>query len=274
MIKAIMIGRVKILLFCLYCLCMPLSAQALRADITADDDVSAEIIRDVKDAVKMTEDFYISRYGLDTEQPAQVFLVSNKLRYISTIVYELDITREAAEKYHNKSGATRGNKIILNIAGTNRDERLINTMHELTHRYQLLLSGNSTDIMWLSEGVADVMAISVLSDNELGSLSKYQEQQLLFLTKAPRVPRLAELYNEDNWYKAANEAELAVNYSIARSAVLYLVSTVGFEPLITYYHLLGDNKDADEAFKKAFGLSVKTFEAEFSEYLAQYGIEN
>jgi hypothetical protein len=187
------------------------------------------------------------------------------------------MSREDVEKYYyNTGGLTSGHTIVSDItAYPSSAARFKNIAHELTHQYEVSLGGASAhNLMWLSEGTADIMAVSVLSLNKIGSMNGYAKDCMSTLQSVPGTPGLANLRSWEDWIKQANITGLSVNYRTADEAVLFLLGKVGYGPIFTYYQLLGDTGNARQAFSQSFGINLEDFEEEFRAYLADKGINS
>jgi hypothetical protein len=196
----------------------PLASFALQVDISADEGVPDMTVREVQAGVAKVENFYQDYYGLDIDYPIKLILVSSKEKYITTIMEEFGDSRELIEKYYyNTGGLTSGHTIISNMAACPYSGmRMMNIAHELTHQYELSLGGASAHrLRWMSEGTADIMAMSILSLNGMASLNKYDKTCMQALQAVPAVPNLSMLRGAGDWMDAANTTGQGVNYRMS-----------------------------------------------------------
>ncbi len=129
-------------------------------------------------------------------------------------------------------------------------------IHELIHQYQMSAIGGTATLeknMWLTEGMADVLAVYIL-DNE--------EMRLRFLANARRFRgedlSLRSITQRSGWVKAYNAG--LHPYAKADLAVHYLMANYSPYDLFALMNLMAIN-DIDEAMNKVYGITVEDLES-------------
>ena len=152
------------------------------------------------------------------------------------------------------------------------EDRMKLFAHELIHSYQYDLSGlkksgafardhevPESGPKWLSEGMANYLAYKALSEG--GILSYESERNSRFVIRAKGVDKpLSEMETRDGNRK--------VNVDYALIAVELLAKNSGESNLLDFYRLQNKNTTWQEAFEKAFGMTVTQFYDLFEEHRA------
>jgi hypothetical protein len=252
---------------------LPLRGLALQVEIVADKGVPEKTVQEIQAGIITVQNFYQEYYGLDIDYPINLVLASRQDIYLAAITTKFGIPHEDVEKYYlNTRGVTYGHTIITNLSlCPDNAWRLRHITHELTHQYQAALSGDAQQLRWLSEGVADIMAVIIVLNGWKG-LSTYAQERMVDLRVAMYVPNLRQLRSGADWVKAADKSGLGMNYYTSDEAVIYLIGKVGFAPVFMYFRLLGKSENIEQAFADAFGISLADFEEEFRRYLSKNGI--
>ncbi len=170
-------------------------------------------------------------------------------------------------------GLAHRHRLFINdeaLRGARRGVWLGVVAHELTHlaQYELAGGGRGRSEQWLREGMADWVAARVLE--RLGEATFGGRRQRLIGVLARASPGLehaldlADLGRPLRWearHLASGEPSL---YPLAFLAVDDLVRRRSFSSLIVYFQAFAASDERFGHFRRAFGLSMEAFEAEFS----------
>ncbi|MDD2904234.1 MAG: hypothetical protein PHU44_17540, partial [Syntrophales bacterium] len=117
-------------------------------------------------------------------------------------------------------------------------------------------------LRWMSEGMADAIAVHVLETVGVKGARRYKESWKNNLQKARDWPKLDQLHAPNEWFAAAATYGSYVTYKTSALAVLTLVDWKGYPALFAY---LRDLKTAspEAAFYQAFGTRLADFEKQF-----------
>lgn len=150
------------------------------------------------------------------------------------------------------------NRIVVPFGGSYEDLRHV-LRHELVHAFQYAMlrrnkrstiqSVLSSQIpLWCTEGLAEYLSIGWSPD---------AERYLRNLILADKLPDLVSL----NYYGGY------IVYKLGQLFYKYLNDTYGKEKIGEFYSLLIYTNSIDRAFKKAFGISQKDFDARLKDYI-------
>ena len=191
------------LLFCL------ITATAGAAHIeVVNVDVDDQAISDVVSAA-MLVDKYMSEHGHGLITEVKVYVSTEPLPNLFS----------NSELMSDRIGGRSKFGVIQVLANEERSGYRLQflTAHELIHQYQASCIGGMGALkknMWLTEGMADVLAVEILGDNEMKGRFLYNARQW-----AGEGLRLSEITSQPNWTSAFNtgrhpyaKADLAVYY--------------------------------------------------------------
>lgn len=245
--------------------------------------VSSEARRDVELA---TDKFPLlmhreMRTGL--RHSVDVYIAASEDDYAAVLRKQFNLSADDAHEVASVSGGWSGGRIrttAINATAGVMDtsgERIATTGHELFHQVQYELShGNDTDeqaLFWLSEGSADYIG-ALLADQYGGRpLAKWQMDVRDALLAAPKVIRPESLMHLDFEQRKAVMAKENHAYQMADLMTWYLLQRYpreeANERLKNYFYMLGEEKDGEAAFARAFGMSTADYLQEFSAWWQQ-----
>lgn len=236
-----------------------------------------EAVRDVRQAAEEFNAFMENSLGSGLTQPVKLYVAGTEADYRKVLSREFGLPEEEAGKIASISGGWSGGSRRLTAinagAGvmSGRSERISTTVHELFHQLQYELSeGHDTDeeaIFWLEEGTADYFGAAATEYLGGKSLKKWclDVQMDVMLAENPvqpeellhcSGPKRMELMGSS--YHAYQVSDLLTCYLLERLPESErLVSVTG------YFRALSEGKGGEAAFKKAFGLDIRTFLKEF-----------
>lgn len=149
--------------------------------------------------------------------------------------------------------------------------------HEATHQVQSRVTGNNYDyvgLYWLAEGMAEVVAAQMTERLGLAEIRQYRSLWISDLRNAKSRPQLSCLDRENGWLESSQKHGVPITYDVASLAALRLVDLKGWPSLLQYFNYLRNYRDLtkanppEEAFLKAFGMSIADFERDFEAYAA------
>lgn len=186
--------------------------------------------------------------------------------------------RRAKELSHFASGIGKRRQLLINDAAVEARGRewLQLLAHELTHVVQIELArGEGRYEQWLSEGMAEWVAIAVLERLGIDTLIDRRAMARVAMRGHPPVAGhrldLASLGTPRGFIERHQAEGLHATYQLAFLMSDYLIEQHGLRTFVTYFRLCGAGLSRDESFRLAFGVTVKEFEAEVLDYLAPAG---
>lgn len=197
--------------------------------------------------------------------------------YEAGFVAELGSTpSQAAAKTHTLAIANcKHKKVLANGHGLSRHPwraRVKTLAHEMTHITQYAL-GNSrcgSPHSWLSEGVANWVAYTVLESLRLDSFAKGKDAFLDNLSKVKSyqtIPSLSQISSSSDWDYLVRSLGIEATYAQAFLAVDFLIEQKGLPAAIEYFSFFGQANNRAANFARAFGEELSVFERKFSAHL-------
>lgn len=256
------------ILFCVIFLCACGRATA-HVQLLVEDQVPADIVSGIQESLSLTQRLFEDKYALSLSRMVTVKVVPDEREYLKALLEIQKLPPLVAEARSRQTVAnSRGDSIVINAEKlSNPRLRYFVPAHELTHQYQSQLSGQtSEDIMWLHEGFANVIGVTVTQMSGRSKIEADRRISLLRLKKEPVRPRLLQLSSRQSWEDASREFGLTKAYISAETAVFFLMDVYGTKKITTYFQELR-NGEPREAFNKVFNLSVTQFEEQYENHL-------
>lgn len=235
----------------------PVSIERLTG--VSDAEVTA-----IKRSAEETTHFFHDA-GLQLQKPIQIILVRGRQAYMAEVMSRFKLSEiEAARAIQGTDAVAGPGRIIINMDGVPSDrQKTFLTAHETTHQYQRSLAGNrAVTVKWLLEGMADTVGAQVVERMGYMTVAQYRNNWQNGLRMSPRKPELAEMRDSGGWANALSHYGSPVTYKTAGLAVLVLTERFGQEKVLTYFKLLGQGDNAENAFYRSFGLNLADFETE------------
>lgn len=199
--------------------------------------------------------------------------------YPSRAGYQAGLVREgrlpparAAEIAGYSVGLGQHRRLFVNdeaLRGARRSVWLGVVAHELTHLAQYELTGGrrGRSEQWLREGMADWVAFRVLERLGEDTLHRQRERTLSAVAAALPAFRddpldLVVLGSPTGWAARSVRSGGRLTYGLAFLLTDDLIRRRGFESLRAYFRVFADSDDRFGHFRRAFGLSLTTFQSE------------
>ena len=139
--------------------------QAARIDVVVDHGVDKAAEDQGRAAINGIIDFFQSNYGVALKRDLRIKFACDKLNYKKAIQNWYGMG-EARANFHsrNTSGLQSRGALIVNLGELRGNfPQLFVLCHEMVHHYQGQISGDRNGYLrWLSEGMADAVAVNVL----------------------------------------------------------------------------------------------------------------
>lgn len=250
----------------------PLPAFPGNVNLSVQSTVSSEDKEAITRAICFTGDFWDKEYGLKLDQPVRVTIVLDQISYLQHLINEEHLpTSVAYFQTGHSAGLTHANHVVINArSAKDYNELIFITAHELSHQYQRQLNPSPTRLTWLVEGMADVIAARVVSEN-IGREDKaadYHQQWLSNLKAIRKHPRLNELDTSQGWLSSIVTYGETSTYHTAGVAVAALAKQAGYQSLGQLQKKLC-LVDSEQAFKDLYGKSLTEFYEEVEQVLNQ-----
>ena len=243
----------------------PLQARE-SVNITSEPGVPVEATVSTQKAIDALLKIGLNQAGFTFQRNVRILLVKDDPGYEAALIRELGVTPEEARRRVQTTKAWSARDLIIqNVGGLPKvKQRIFNMGHEVFHQFQTQLAGGkSNQVMWLMEGSADAMGTMVVEECQQGSFDGYQQDWLSIILKADQLPLLSSLYEKDSWYDALKRYQNNVAYRVSGVACQMLIQKQGVKPMFNYFAELKSSKP-EAAFKSAFGLNMKDYEAAYS----------
>lgn len=240
-------------------------AQGARLDVVVDHGVEKASEEQGRAAVKGLIDFFQDNYGVALERDMRIKFSCDKLNYKKAIKNWYGLG-EAQANFHaqNSKGLQSRGTLIVNLGDLRGNfPQLFVLCHEMVHHFQGQISGDRHgSLRWMSEGMADAIAVHVLEKVGVKGAARYKKSWKENLKKARNWPKLDRLHAPNEWFAAVYAYGPYVTYKTSALAVLTLVEWKGHRSLFAY---LRDLKTAspEDAFYQAFGTRLADFEKQF-----------
>lgn len=231
----------------------PSIASAANADVRVSDGVSDQDAILVRESIRVAQDYFSDRLGLDSDQ-----------------VIVVQVLNSPDESDGETVAAASGNLIKVYTRSQGWEfgapaERVATIVHEYTHIYQYLVLGDRDfeSAAWFDEGFAEFVAIEALID--LGVL----DQTSVLLYQAGLVEQyaqglnLADLEDWDAFGEVGADA-----YPLSFFAVSNLLADRSLADVQKMYVGIANGQSFAEAFTSSYGLTPDAYYQEFSAGLA------
>lgn len=220
---------------------------------------------EMRAATDATLTFFQTTYGLTLQRDVSIILVPNAQAYTMANIRENGCDRGEAERRSRTTTAwsSDGGKIIINVGGTGgRADRAFTLGHELVHQYQSQVDvmNRSYQLIWMREGMAQLVGVRVAQDTNGPSLIEYRQDWRRSLARSRSLAPLSGLRSEAGWFAALENPAAGPVYRIAGLAVMDLVDRYGYNSLLVFLTKL-DTEEVEEAFAEAFGITLDAYEA-------------
>ena len=201
-----------------------------------------------------------------------IVLTRDRKAYVAEIVNRFKIDELAAQRASRGTDALSGDRfVIVNISGipTIRQKTFL-IAHELTHHYQRQIAGaNAGKVKWLLEGMAETVGAQVVARRGYWETVQYRNNWQVGLQAADNKPDLSDLETAAGWSAAIARYGSAITYKTAGLAVMTLTERFSQGKVLDYFAGLGRGETPDVSFRKAFGISLADFAAEYRQLIAR-----
>ena len=256
------------------------SSSAENITVEAVGDVPDGTMEDVRQAVSLFSDD-MSKNGAPLRHAVHVYVAATQADYERAIVEQFDQSAEEAKKIANVSGGWTGGRhgltALNGAAGVMKtaSDRQSTTAHELFHQLQYELSdGNDTgeaSIFWLEEGTADYIGARIAEQAKGKTLHKWTLDTLDDLRQAESTVKPESLVHCTSDQRMQLMDKSYHSYQMADAMTLCLMEQQkGKEvaSILQYFRLLKKNKDGEQAFEQAFGMTHDAFLQHFHTWYA------
>ena len=204
-------------------------------------------------------------YAWEAERTVTLCLTPNRQSYQNALQRRFSMSEsEALSLSQRTTGWTTGSIVLTNVEGTpTSSARQRHFIHELTHQYvySLVDEAQATELLWLSEGLAEVVAFQA---SGIDGPAVWKQT----LRVAPALPYLSQLRRPGLWWRTADVYGTPVCYAMSALAVWRLEEAAGAGAVRKYYQQLRGNPDKVAGFANAMGQDLLEFEEDFERWLA------
>lgn len=235
-----------------------------KIEVVAKPGVTPYEIQAVKRSVSLASKLLEEETGLALKHPVKIVLAPDITSYYQVLTAEeLIDSNTALYQASVSAGTTKDSHIVLNCGAVpNYNDLIFIAAHELTHQYQFETEGEWSRNNWFIEGMAEVIAASVVGVNQgnrAGLVSDYRQTWITQLGKAaPLLPELAQMDKRKDWFEAFNQYH-TLPYRYGALAVFNLTDEHGFRSLGEYITLRNRGIAAEDAFQQVFKKPLPSF---------------
>jgi hypothetical protein len=271
-------------------LALAISTPALSQIIVEPDkNVEETVAEGVKQVVKHFNTILSEELKVSVTQKVTIYVCANQESFQKALSYRLNLNHFVAQEYAKiYSGFSSGTAMAIALRGDsnalrNPSKRTAITAHELFHQVQSQIVGGPLSsryggYKWFVEGTADLLGAKIMERLGLGTLAKWQLDQMNTLRNSPNHASPEEILRADWISFDEMVARKKSPYQVADMMILYLLErtgSMGFRYIPTYFHQLRKGFSGDRAFEQAFGITHETFSAEaqgwFKQVMAREG---
>ena len=238
----------KLLLLIAFCLCFLARVEAASIEII-NVDASEEDINDVYDAVQVAEQYMSENF------PEHALIMNVKI-YVSTSE-QPNLFSLSELKSDRVGGRSKMGLINVITSGERKGYRLkFLTVHELIHQHQASVLGGMQSLkknMWLTEGMADILALHILDNPEMNHRFLYNAKM-----KIGEQFTLGQITPSKGWNEVFHTGRHP--YAKAGLACEYLYQNF---PTENFFKVIEELpfRTPDEALQKVYGFSIHELES-------------
>src|SRR5215468_7787927 len=241
--------------------------------LTAPTDARA--LRTTDEAVRGIAAIMATRFRLPVPDRVMVHVYDGRRAFEQGLMRDARVSPVQASKLSNFAiGVGARGQVLLNDRPADRTqrERLRLIAHELTHVAQIQLAGGEgRGEQWLAEGMAEWVAYSTLERLGLDSMGRRRMAATSGLhLHATRLESGLDLEARGtprgftDWH--TREGALGT-YQLAFLMTDYLIDQRGFDRMKAYFASFRNSTDRRGNFDRAFGETIRDFEADVLAYL-------
>jgi hypothetical protein len=255
---------------------LPGPAEAAEIGLSFTEGVTTEDKDTARKALAETMKYFETNYQLSLKYPLQIILVGRNKDFANALTRHCVISTEEAKELDKYVGgfscAKDGvEKVLMRMANRPKAQWIRLQCHEIVHKFerQEALAGSHNGIMWLCEGVADVIGAFVAESCGAGPVRLDRQNTCLKgIRAAKKFPSLTSLHSTKEWAAAGKKYGLGYEYITAELAVFELAKLKGDKSLFQYFINLKRYNNA-QAFEMAFGMKLSDYEKYFDQLLAE-----
>ena len=233
-------------------------------EVVAKPGVTPYELQAVKRSLSLAANVLEKEAGLKLQHPVRVIVTPDLTSYYSVLTGEEGIDRDSALFQASISaGTTKDDHIVINSGSVpHYNDLIFIAAHELTHQYQFETVGEWSRNNWFIEGMAEVVAATVVGVNQGNremAVNDYRHTWLLQMRKAaPELPGLGQLDKRTDWFQAFQQYH-TLPYRYGALAVFSLMDEQGLPGLGAYIKLRNRGLAADDAFEKVYKRPLPNF---------------
>lgn len=235
-----------------------------QVEVVVKPGVTAYEVQAVKRSLSLAAKVLSEEARLPLKHPVTVILTPDITSYYQVLMTEELIDSDSALYQASVSaGTTKESHIVLNCGAVpNYNDLIFIAAHELTHQYQFETEGDWSRNNWFIEGMAEVIAATVVGINQgnrAGLVADYRHNWTMQLRKAaPKIPGLQQLDKRREWFEAFNQYH-TLPYRYGALAVFNLADERGLPALGQYIRLRNQGMSAEAAFQQVFNKTLPVF---------------
>ena len=241
-------------------------------EIAAGAGVSSQSADYVERGASLARQFVRENLGKDINSSLKIILCSDEASYVEALHKNIGISLEDAKvRARTESCIFVENTILLNTEKQDSpiQQKFIAAISFMRcFEDQMLPTSVKEPTAWLIRGSGGVVGAYALS---IEGIPFYRNQQywLECLRRGGKMPALSELQTGAQWKTASTSYSLDTVSLLADSAAAYLLQKHGMHSLLVWLEAVKAGDDQEEAFAKAYNMTLDQFYNEFNEYLQQ-----
>ena len=247
-------------------------AAPAQVEISAGEGVASQSVDYAERGAALARQFVRENLGRDINSSLKIILCGDEASYVEALHKNIGVSLEQAKiRAKTESCIFAESTILLNTEKQDSpiQQKFIAAISFMRcFEDQMLPNSVKEPTAWLIRGSGGVVGAHALS---VEGVPFYRNQQywLDCLRRGGKIPALSELQTGAQWKNTSDATGLDTVSLVADSAAAYLLQKHGMHSLLVWLEAVRDGANQDEAFSKAYNMTLDQFYNEFDEYLRQ-----
>ncbi len=241
-------------------------------EISAGAGVSSQSADYAERGAFLARQFIRDNLGQDIKSSLKIILCSDEASYVEAMHKNIGVSLDDAKiRAKTETCIFVENTILLN---TEKQDSPIQQKFIAAIAFmrcfedQMLPSSVKEPTAWLIRGSGGVVGAHALS---VEGIPFYRNQQywLECLSRGGKIPALSEMKTGEQWKNASTTYGIDTVSLLSDSAAAYLLQKHGMHSLLVWLEAVRAGDGQEEAFSKAYNMTLDQFYNEFDDYLQQ-----
>lgn len=245
------------------------TSPAQAAEITVEaDGVSDVLANEFRTIAGQVGQFYQEVYNYSPARAVKIVVVADEAAYARKLQSEGYSQADAIRMAKASGGVSINNKRLIIIPADKTPRylaRICTVTHEMFHQLQAELRGDAPAHVWLTEGSAKLSEFVLLEWLNKGSIASHRFNLVNQLVNVKLLAASSDLIDGGLKWTGLVEQKM-YPYQVSELMTDYLMRQTGRQSIVSYFRYLGETRNRDTAFQKAFGVSYGQFVGSYRAY--------